>query len=134
MEELIQHYRNDADGLCCKLTLVCPKFKASTTVGLSGSTKDEWEIEDSSIYLKKLLEHGQFGDMWEGIWNGVTPVAVKVASTAANEYFVAEVQFMKKLQHRKLIQLYAICTTGEHMYIVTELMKNGNLLDYLQKV
>ena len=38
---------------------------------------------------------------------------------------------MKKLRHPKLIQLYAVCTDSEPIYIVTELMKNGALLDYL---
>jgi fyn-related kinase len=39
---------------------------------------------------------------------------------------------MKKLKHPNLIQLYAVCTIEEPIYIVTELMKNGSLLDYLQ--
>ena len=34
-------------------------------------------------------------------------------------------------RHPKLIQLYAVCTDSEPIYIVTELMKNGALLDYL---
>lgn len=46
--------------------------------------------------------------------------------------FIAEAQLMKKLQHEKLIKLYAVCTTEEPIYIVTELMKNGSLLDYLK--
>ena len=40
---------------------------------------------------------------------------------------------MKKLQHEKLIQLYAVCTVDEPIYLVTELMKNWNLLEYLQR-
>lgn len=39
---------------------------------------------------------------------------------------------MKKLRHPKLIQLYAVCTVEEPIYIITELMKNGSLLEYLQ--
>lgn len=46
--------------------------------------------------------------------------------------FLAEAQIMKKLRHTKLIQLYAVCTMEEPIYIITELMKNGSLLDYLQ--
>jgi len=45
--------------------------------------------------------------------------------------FLAEAQIMKKLRHRKLIQLYAVCTQDEPIYIVTELMRNGSLLDFL---
>lgn len=46
--------------------------------------------------------------------------------------FLAEAQLMKTLQHPNLIRLYAVCTTEEPIYIVTELMKNGSLLSYLR--
>lgn len=46
--------------------------------------------------------------------------------------FLAEAQIMKKLRHPKLIQLYAVCTVEEPIYIITELMRNGSLLEYLQ--
>ena len=46
--------------------------------------------------------------------------------------FLKEAQIMKKLRHPKLIQLYAVCTLEEPIYIITELMKNGSLLEYLQ--
>lgn len=48
------------------------------------------------------------------------------------EDFLREAQIMKRLRHAKLIQLYAVCTLEEPIYIVTELMSNGSLLDYLQ--
>ena len=46
--------------------------------------------------------------------------------------FLAEAQIMKKLRHPKLVQLYAVCTLEEPIYIITELMKHGSLLEYLQ--
>lgn len=48
------------------------------------------------------------------------------------EDFLREAQIMKRLRHPKLIQLYAVCTMEEPIYIITELMKNGSLLEYLQ--
>lgn len=48
------------------------------------------------------------------------------------EDFLREAQIMKRLRHGKLIQLYAVCTLEDPIYIITELMKNGSLLDYLQ--
>lgn len=47
------------------------------TVGLSYNTKDQWEISKSSIQLVRKIGHGQFGEVYEGIWNHTTPVAVK---------------------------------------------------------
>lgn len=40
-------------------------------------------------------------------------------------------QIMKKLRHKKLLQLYAVCTKDEPILIITELMKE-NLLQFLQ--
>ena len=39
---------------------------------------------------------------------------------------------MRKLRQPKLIQLYAVCTQEEPIYIITELMKHGSLLEYLR--
>ena len=83
--------------------------------------------ERSSIQLKKQLGAGQFGEVWEGIWNGTTLVAVKTLKTEIVEMkdFLAKLQLVKKLRHEKLIQLYGVCSNGDPVYIVTELMKNA---------
>ena len=72
--------------------------------------------------------------VWEGVWNNTTPVAIKTLKpgTMDPKDFLTEAQIMKKLRHPKLIQLYAVCTTEEPIFIITELMKNGSLLEYLQ--
>merc|ERR1711874_145374 len=63
-----------------------------------------------------------------------TPVAIKTLKTGTMDPkdFLSEAHIMKKLRHPKLIQLYAVCTLEEPIYIITELMKNGSLLEYLQ--
>ncbi|XP_016403575.1 tyrosine-protein kinase Src42A-like, partial [Sinocyclocheilus rhinocerous] len=107
---------------------------APETHGLSYNTVDQWEISRSSLKLLKKLGAGQFGQVYEGIWNDSTAVAVKTLKpgTMDPKDFLREAQIMKKLRHAKLIQLYAVCTTEEPIYIVTELMSNGSLLEYLQ--
>lgn len=42
-----------------------------------------------------------------------------------------EVQALKSLHHPKLIQLLAMVSRGEPVYIVTELMSKGSLKSYL---
>ena len=78
---------------------------------------------------------GNFGEVWSGFWNGNIPVAIKTLKpgTMKVEDFVAEAQVMKTIRHPNLLQLYAVCTLEEPIYIVTELMKHGALLDYLRK-
>lgn len=46
--------------------------------------------------------------------------------------FVAEALIWKKLHHPNLLSLYAVCTLVEPVYLVTELMKHGSLLEYLR--
>jgi len=48
------------------------------------------------------------------------------------EKFLEEAAIMKKLRHPKLVTLYAVCTREEPIYIVTELMQKGCLLNYLR--
>ena len=93
------------------------------------------EIERQQIQLVRRLGAGQFGEVWEGLWNNTTSVAVKtlIPGTMSPQEFLQEAGMMKKLRHPKLIQLYAVCTKEEPIYIVTELMKHGSLLDYLRK-
>lgn len=109
LPELVEHYSEDADGLCCKLTYPCRAEKPVTS-GLSYNTKDAWEISRESLRLTKRLGAGQFGEVWAGVWNGTTHVAVKTLKTGtmSPQAFLAEAAIMKKLRHTNLIQVIYI--------------------------
>lgn len=47
------------------------------TFDLSYKTVDQWEINRQYLKLMKKLGSGQFGEVWEGLWNNTTPVAIK---------------------------------------------------------
>ena len=70
-----------------------------------------------------------------GKWKNSVDCAVKTlkSGTMSPEAFLEEARIMHKLRHRKLVQLIAVCSTQEPIYIITELMCNGALLDYLRK-
>lgn len=53
------------------------QIEVPQTQGLSHALADKWEIDRSSLTLKKKLGEGQFGEVFEGLWNGCTPVAIK---------------------------------------------------------
>lgn len=76
------------------------------------------------------------GEVWMGTWNNQIDVAIKTmkAGTMSTKDFLNEANVMKKLRHDKIIQLLAICTEppDQPIYIVTELMSNGSLLEYLR--
>uniref|UniRef100_A0A3Q2FJZ6 non-specific protein-tyrosine kinase n=1 Tax=Cyprinodon variegatus TaxID=28743 RepID=A0A3Q2FJZ6_CYPVA len=160
LKEFVEYYSRQSDGLCGCLGDPCRKVacsirntdlitftlfffittfpvlqtEAPQTYSLSYNTVDQWEIDRSSIKLLNKLGSGQFGEVFEGVWNDTTSVAVKILETGVLDRaeILAEAQLMKKLRHPKLIQLYAVCTLEEPIYIITELMKNGNLLENLR--
>ena len=62
----------------------------------------------------------------------ISPLSHSLTGTMDVKDFVAEAQVMKKIQHPNLLQLYAVCTHEEPIYIVTELMKYGSLLEHMR--
>ncbi|KAI4890508.1 hypothetical protein NFI96_011445, partial [Prochilodus magdalenae] len=130
LQSLIKHYTAHADGLCHRLTGVCPTVRPHT----QGLAKDAWEISRESLSLEVKLGQGCFGEVWMGTWKGSTKVAVKTLKpgTMSPEAFLQEAQIMKKLRHDKLVQLYAV-VSQEPIYIVTEYMSKGSLLDFLKE-
>ncbi|KAM3674798.1 tyrosine-protein kinase Fyn isoform X1 [Ammospiza nelsoni] len=118
-----------ADGLCFNLTVIATNYTPQT-VGLA---KDAWEVARDSLFLEQKLGQGCFAEVWRGTWNGNTKVAIKTLKpgTMSPESFLEEAQIMKKLKHDKLVQLYAV-VSEEPIYIVTEYMSKGSLLDFLK--
>lgn len=51
-----------ADGLCHRLTNICPTSKPQT----QGLAKDAWEIPRESLRLEVKLGQGCFGEVWMG--------------------------------------------------------------------
>uniref|UniRef100_A0A8C3SSD8 Tyrosine-protein kinase n=1 Tax=Chelydra serpentina TaxID=8475 RepID=A0A8C3SSD8_CHESE len=128
LNPFVDHYTNNSDGLCVKLTKPCIKKKVPAPFDLSYKTADQWEIDRNSLKLLKKLGSGQFGEVWEGLWNNTTPVAIKTLKPGSMDPkdFLREAQIMKNLRHPKLIQLYAVCTLEDPIYIITELMRHGS--------
>lgn len=67
-------------GIYVKVTAFCQcltQIEKPETVGLSYNTKDQWEIPKTTLRLMRKIGHGQFGEVYEGVWNNTTPVAIK---------------------------------------------------------
>ncbi|XP_035561564.1 tyrosine-protein kinase HCK isoform X3 [Canis lupus baileyi] len=128
LQELVAHYKKGSDGLCQKLTVPCVSSKPQKPW-----EKDAWEIPRESLKLEKKLGAGQFGEVWMATYNKHTKVAVKTMKPGSMsvEAFLAEANLMKTLQHDKLVKLHAV-VTEEPIYIITEFMAKGSLLDFLK--
>ncbi|MBN3277257.1 LCK kinase, partial [Polyodon spathula] len=122
LTDLVQHYMRECDGLCTRLVKHC-----QTRVPQKPWWQDEWEIPRETLKLESKLGAGQFGEVWMGLYNNDRRVAIKnlKSGTMSPAAFLAEANLMKKLQHPKLVRLYAV-VTEEPIYIITEYMENGN--------
>uniref|UniRef100_A0A7N6A2P8 Tyrosine-protein kinase n=1 Tax=Anabas testudineus TaxID=64144 RepID=A0A7N6A2P8_ANATE len=78
--------------------------------------------------LQELVSH------YKTTYNKHTKVAVKTMKPGSMsvEAFLAEANLMKTLQHDKLVRLNAVVTKEEPIYIITEFMEKGSLLDFLK--
>ncbi|XP_053555272.1 tyrosine-protein kinase HCK [Bombina bombina] len=129
LKELVVHYQRQTDGLCQCLTIPCQAARPDKPW-----EKDAWEIARESLTLERKLGAGQFGDVWLATYNGHTQVAVKTMKpgTMSTGAFLEEANLMKSLQHPRLVRLHAVVTEDEPIYIITEYMEKGSLLDFLK--
>ncbi|KAL3308315.1 hypothetical protein Ciccas_013155 [Cichlidogyrus casuarinus] len=132
LKSMIEFYSMSPKGLACTLDRACLR-PAPITSDLSVLTKNHWAISHDSIELLEKLGSGQFGEVWKGLWNKTTEVAVKTLKPGAmsRDEFLKEARIMKALHHEKLVQLYAVCM-DEPIYIIFELMSSGSLLTHLR--
>nr|XP_025962887.1 tyrosine-protein kinase HCK [Dromaius novaehollandiae] len=129
LQALVEHYRGQSDGLCQRLARPCSAPKPRKPW-----EKDAWEIPRESLKMEKKLGAGQFGEVWIATYNKHTKVAVKTMKPGSMSAaaFLAEAELMKTLQHDKLVRLHAVVTREEPIFIITELMEKGSLLDFLK--
>ncbi|XP_065159620.1 tyrosine-protein kinase Btk isoform X2 [Atheta coriaria] len=130
--DLINYHKHNSGGLASRLkTSPCDR-PAPATAGLS---HDKWEIDPHELMLLEELGSGQFGVVRRGKWRGSIDVAVKMMKegTMSEDDFIEEAKVMTKLQHTNLVQLYGVCSKNRPIFIVTEYMRHGSLLNYLRR-
>ena len=130
VQGLVTHYQQHADGLCVNLRKPCKK---TPIVDILGQFVDQWQIPRGEIRLVREIMDTQFVTVSEGIRKDSLPVAVKVLkpNRITAQDFLQAANLTKKLHHPNIVRFYGLCSKEEPVYVITELMKHGNLLDYL---
>ncbi|XP_062977017.1 protein-tyrosine kinase 6 isoform X1 [Elgaria multicarinata webbii] len=127
---LIEYYKEK--GLTHGLKLKIPCYKQEPT---AMPHWDDWERPKEEFRLIRKLGAGYFGEVYEGYWKEKVRVAIKVLPRADLTYqdmFKNEIEAMKKLRHKHILSLYAMSSVGDPVYIITEIMSKGNLLELLR--
>jgi len=136
LSQLVEHYEQDADGLCTQLTKSLPKKgKQDFCVDSKAFVEAGWMIQETELELRESIGKGEFGDVMLGILRG-EKVAVKMLkdSSEAAQKFLAEASLMTSLRHENLVQLLGLVfnNKNKHICLVTEYMSKGSLVDYLR--
>ncbi|XP_061552112.1 protein-tyrosine kinase 6b isoform X3 [Phycodurus eques] len=134
LSRLVAHYRNNRLRLSNEDMLgePCRPRQPPSEVTFPD---DEWELPKEEFSLEDKLGSGYFADVYRGWWKSRIRVAVKIIkndSELNHSEFQREVQILKRLRHRHLISLFAVCTASSPYYIITELMEKGSLLNLLR--
>lgn len=132
LAELIAHYEADADGLVAKcLKPVTTKGNIETVVNENDFVQSGWQIRKTDLKLEELIGKGEFSEVYKADYNG-KEVAVKIVKDQnLGQMFLAEASVMTSLKHVNLVNLLGV-VLGETIYIVTEFMSKGSLVDYLR--
>uniref|UniRef100_A0A669CWH2 Tyrosine-protein kinase n=1 Tax=Oreochromis niloticus TaxID=8128 RepID=A0A669CWH2_ORENI len=129
--QLVEHYTKDADGLCTRL--IKPKLMEGTVAAQDEFSRSGWALNRKELKLLQTIGKGEFGDVMVGDYRG-TKVAVKcIKNDATAQAFIAEASVMTQLRHNNLVQLLGVIVEERgSLYIVTEYMAKGSLVDYLR--
>jgi len=134
LAQLIQHYEEDADGLCTQLTKCLPKEgKQDFFVETQKFIEAGWVIQEHELEYRELIGKGEFGDVMLAVYRG-EKVAVKMLkeTSQAAQNFLTEASLMTSLTHDNLVRLLGVVFEKNHISLVTEYMAKGSLVDYLR--
>uniref|UniRef100_A0A6M2DGM1 Tyrosine-protein kinase n=1 Tax=Xenopsylla cheopis TaxID=163159 RepID=A0A6M2DGM1_XENCH len=100
------------------------------------SSQENYEIPFVDITINKRIGKGNFGQVHEAMYKKEIKVAVKELikeDVKSMTDFKQEVEIMKHIHHDRLLALFGISTYGDKLFIITEFMENGALLNYLRR-
>jgi len=95
-----------------------------------------WKYKNRAVWTQidniKILERlggGNFGDVYRGIWNGTTDVALKQLKSKEHfEEFLHEASMLHALNHPNVVRFFGIYTASKsENYIVMEYLCEGSL-------
>ncbi|KAH7431943.1 hypothetical protein KP509_07G000100 [Ceratopteris richardii] len=98
-------------------------------------TIQEMKRATRNFARERLLGSGGFGDVYWGVLDDGTDVAVKsakVGNMKGIDQVLNEVRVLSQVNHRSLVMLLGCCVEAEQPLLVYEYIPNGTLLEHLQ--
>jgi len=116
------------------IVYVCEHLKKMAQ-GLTVESKN-WQIASWDIEIWEILSVGPFSKIYKAFWLGLD-VAIKEMSYQINRVrvrkeFYKDVKMWYNLSHPNVLSLYGAYQLGDYPFVVIPLMKNGNLINYIE--
>ncbi|KAM6201404.1 testis-specific serine/threonine-protein kinase 4 [Rhynchocyon petersi] len=97
-------------------------------------------LEEYGYEVGKVIGNGSYGTVYEAYYTKQkVMVAVKIISKKKasedylNKFLPREIQIMKVLRHKNLINFYQAIETTSRVYIILELAQGGDVLEWIQR-
>lgn len=91
------------------------------------------EIERMTNNYETILGKGAYGEVFRGVLEDESEVAVKRFIRNVTENFQQELTVHREINHRNVVRLIGYCKEENALMMVTEYIPNGNLCDALHR-
>ncbi|XBJ05266.1 hypothetical protein VPH35_024088 [Triticum aestivum] len=107
------------------------KWTARSNHNIKYFTEDE--IRRFTNNYETVLGKGGFGEVYKGVLEDKSMVAVKKFIYNAKESFDKELIVHREINHKNVVRLVGYCVDENALMVVTEYISKGNLSDFLHK-
>ncbi|CAL4972327.1 unnamed protein product [Urochloa decumbens] len=94
-------------------------------------TLEELNLATRNFSNENLIGQGMFGEVYKGLLQDGTIVAVKRRHSPPSQEFIQEVNYLSSLQHRNLVKLLGYCQENGMQMLVYEYIPNGSVSTHL---
>jgi len=139
--ETIRYLNKDA-LIDMKIIQLAPQLKILSAIEKLSGRPIERPVNLTNIIIGKPIGIGQGGQVFKGIWCNTTHVALKALhesgkdrppTQSEREAFQKELSILMQMNHPSILRFLGLYKEKEKLYIVTEYMEKGSLLDLLKR-
>jgi serine/threonine protein kinase len=86
----------------------------------------------TNVKIEHAIGKGNFGEVYKGIWQGATEVALKQLSTSESDA-LNEIKLLKELNHPNIVRYFGVYKSPEdNMFVMMEFMALGDVSTLLR--
>lgn len=134
LEDLVEFYISDANGLVTCLSRPLPKSGLPVYPPVIHYFQQAgWVFPREGLILEECLGKGDFAEVFKAQFNGKILAAKCVLQSSSLTFVgIKEASVMTTVRHQNLVQFQGLIIDSDKIYLLTEYMVNGSLVNYLR--